>query len=256
VTLDGEIGNGFSARAPESEADFEDRLDRLVQTALRLRVDAKPAAGGVLPVLLHPRVVEGYVLETVLANLGGAAVFHGEGHFRREDFGAARPVLREDLRIRLDPLEPLKSGSYRFTSEGLPAGAFTFIDRGRLMRPTLDLKYARRLGLPPTPLPYGVDTIHLEGPEPFGLDAALEQMGDGVMILAVLGVHTQDSASGDFSLSAPQALRVTGGERTGRIRVTISGNLFDLLVDDRLKLVRFEGEHTPGLLLRCSVDPK
>lgn len=256
VTLDGEIGSGFSARSPESASEFEERMDRLVRTASRLRVDAEPMTGGVHPVLLHPRVVESYVLETLLTNLGGAAVFHGEGHFRREQFGSARPVLREDLTLRLDPLEPLKLGSYRFTSEGVPAAPCSFIDRGRLVSPILGLKYARRLGLPPTPLPYGLDTIHLEGPEPLDLDAALEEMDNGALILSVLGVHTQDSASGDFSLSAPQALRVSGGERGGRIRATISGNLFDLLADETLRLVRFDGEHTPGLLLRCRLDSK
>ena len=53
------------------------------------------------------------------------------------------------------------------------------------------------------------------------------------LILSVLGVHTQDFASGDFSLSAPQALALDGGGYGGRLRCTISGNLFDLLTDDR-----------------------
>jgi PmbA protein len=256
VTLDGEIGSGFSARAPESAGEFEGRLDRLVETALRLRTDAEPMEGGSRPVLLHPRVVEDYVLETLLANLGGATVFHGEGRFRREEFGSDRPLLRDDLALRLDPLEPLKIGSYRFTGEGLPAAACTFIERGRLVSPTLDLKYARRLGLPPTPLPYGMDTLHLEGPEPLSLPAALDGIEEGALVLAVLGVHTQDRASGDFSLSAPQALRVSNGDWAGRIRATISGNLFELLADPALRLVRFEGEHTPGLLVHCRLDPK
>jgi PmbA protein len=81
-------------------------------------------------------------------------------------------------------------------------------------------------------------------------------MGDGALVLAVLGVHTQDRASGDFSLSAPQVLRVRGGKYVGRMRATISGNLFDLLRDDRLHLVRFPGEHSPGLLVSCRLDPK
>ena len=42
----------------------------------------------------------------------------------------------------------------------------------------------------------------------------------------------------------------------GRMRGTISGNLFDLLSSAELSLVEFEGEHTPGLLLRCRLDPQ
>jgi len=71
----------------------------------------------------------------------------------------------------------------------------------------------------------------------------------------VLGVHTQDATSGDFSLSAPQTLRIEEGSVRGRIRATISGNLFELLRRDDLRLVRFEGEHVPGLLVRCRIDP-
>ena len=43
-------------------------------------------------------------------------------------------------------------------------------------------------------------------------------------MLSVLGIHTQDSASGDFSLSAPQVLRIDEGALGGRSRATISGN--------------------------------
>jgi PmbA protein len=256
VTVNGEIGNGLSRRGPEAEGDFEARLDRLVETAIRLQVDADPVKGGVHLVLLHPRVVENFVLETLLHNLGGARVFHGDGHFGREEFGSGRPVLRDDLTLRANPLDPTKAGSYRFTSEGLPAAPCTYIDRGRLIHPILDLKYSRRLGMAPTPPPYALDTVHLEGPRPLQLPDALERMGDGALVFAVLGVHTQDPASGDFSLAAPQVLRVRGGEYAGRMRATISGNLFDLLRDDRLQLVRLPGEHSPGLLAPCRLDPK
>lgn len=256
VSVNGEIGNGFSARKPETEQAFRDRLERLFETARRLEREAEPMKGGPHPVLLHPRVVEAYVLETLLHNLAGPTVFHGEGRFRREQFGAPEPALREDLTLRLDPLCPMKSGSYRFTTDGLPASRCTFIEKGRLARPLLDLKYSRRLGLPPTPPPLAMDTLFLEGPAPLELEQALERAGGGALVLSVMGIHTQDSGSGDFSLAAPQVLRIDGGRLRGRLRATISGNLFDLLADPGLELVRFEGEHTPGLLVSCRLDPK
>ena len=75
----------------------------------------------------------------------------------------------------------------------------------------------------------------------------------GALVLSVLGIHTQDSASGDFSLSAPQVLRIDNG-LDGRTRATISGNLFEVLRSDALQLVDFEGEHTPGMLFPCRID--
>jgi PmbA protein len=256
VTINGEIGDGFSAREIEPAREFEARLDRLAQTAVELERPAATMPAGVHRVILHPRVVGGYALDTLLGNLDGATVAHGEGHFRREQFGSEKPVLREDLGLRLDPLLPLRNGSYRFTREGLPAARCAYIERGRLLRPILDLKYARRLGLRPTPVPYSADTLFLEGPEPLSLAGALERAAGGALVLSVLGVHTQDTASGDFSLSAPQVLRIGTGEFAGRLKATISGNLFDLLRSDGLDLVHFEGEHTPGLLIDCRLDPK
>jgi len=256
VTINGEIGDGFGARKLEPTTEFDSRVDRLLETAARLEIDAPAMPGGRHRVILHPRVVESYALNTLLSNLEGSSVANGEGHFRIDQFGSGTPLLREDLTLRLDPLEPMKSGSYRFTREGLPAASCTFIDRGCLVQPVLDLKYAKRLGLSPTPVPYSADTLHLEGPSRLPLARALERAQAGALVLSVLGVHTQDSASGDFSLSAPQALRIEDGEFAGRLKATISGNLFDLLRSESLELVAFEGEHTPGLAIDCRLDPK
>jgi PmbA protein len=256
VSFNGEIGDGFSARAPEGDDEFEARLDRLARTAELLERPVEPPDAGVHPVILHPHVVESYVLGTLLENLGGSTVAHGEGHFRREQFGSDRPVLREDLGLRIDPLQPRKRGSYRYTTEGVPAAPCVFIEGGRLVQPVLDLKYARRLGLRPTPLPAGADTLHLEGSARLGFDEALARASGGALVLSVLGTHTQDHASGDFSLSAPQALVVTADGLAGRMRGTLAGNLFDLLSSDELQFVDVEGEHTPGLLVTCRLDPQ
>jgi PmbA protein len=122
------------------------------------------------------------------------------------------------------------------------------------VNPILGLKYARRLGLDPTPVPYGMDTLVLDGPEALDLDDARGRAAGGALVLSVLGVHTQDPSSGDFSLSAPQSLALDREGVSGRLRATISGNVFDLLRADDLRLVRFEGEHTPGLLARIRLD--
>lgn len=256
VTLDGEIGDGFGARRAETDGAFGRRLERLIETARLLRRPAAPMEGGVVPVLFHPRVVEQYVLGTLLHHLDGATVDHGEGRFRREQFGGERPIVREDIDLHLDPLQPFRRGAYRFTSEGLPAARCSFITSGRLVQPILDLKYARRLGLPPTPIPYARDVLEFGTEEKLSLAGALDRADPGVLVLAVLGVHTQDSASGDFSLSAPQALRLQGAGYAGRLRGAISGNLFAVLADPELRFVAFEDEPTPGMLFPCRFDAK
>ena len=255
ATLDGELGAGHSGRAQEPMSDLESRLDHLVAFVLGLREPVASRPGGFLPVLLHPDVVEDYVLGVLLHNLDGSQVAHGTGAFRKEQFGSATPVLRDDLTLHSDPLIPMAAGAYRFNQEGLPARPCTFIDKGRLATPLLDLKYARRLGLVPTTNPSAMDTLFFEGPPPIPYDDALASAAGGALVLSVLGVHTQDFTSGDFSLSAPQTLAVGPNGAEGRLRATISGNLFERLRSPRLSLVRFPGEHTPGLLVHCRLDP-
>jgi PmbA protein len=244
----------MGARALEPLADLESRLDRLVAFVLGLRTAASVRREGVIPVLLHPDVVEEYVMGVLLHNLDGAQVAHGTGAFRKEQFGAEDAVLRDDLTLRTDPLVPLAAGAYRFSQEGLPARPCVFVDHGRLETPLLDLKYARRLGLPPNSIPAAMDTLFLEGPPLVHFEAAVVSMSGGVLVLSVLGVHTQDFTSGDFSLSAPQTLAVGPKGLDGRLRATISGNVFELLRSPELTLVRFPGEHTPGLMVHCRVD--
>jgi PmbA protein len=255
VSLNGEIGDGFGARAPEAQGEFVTRLSRLA--ALADAIDRDAALGGAPSdrVLLHPRVVESYVLETLLSNLDGAAVAHGQSHFERSRFGTDTPVLREDLDLRIDPLLPNRLGSYVFSGEGVPAAPSVFVERGRLVSPVLDLKYARRLGLRPTAQPGAFDTLTFAASSAIEVEEAVARAAGGVLVPSVLGVHTQDAVSGDFSLSAPQALRIGASGLEGRLRATISGNLFDILRQGSLELVRFEGETTPGLLIRCRLEP-
>jgi PmbA protein len=255
VSFEGEWGDGHSARALETEAEFNRRLDRLGATVQWLKQPVPAMAAGVHPVILHPHVVDSLVMGTLLHNLDGSSVAHGDGFFKRDDFESGRALLRDDLSLVLDPLVPLRSGSYRFTVEGVPATRCTLIENGVLRTPILDLKYANRLGMEPTPIPYGGDALQLATATDVTADEAFALAAGGALVLSVLGVHTQDPASGDFSLSAPQVLKLGDDGPEGRIRATISGNLFEVLRSDTLTVVRFEGETTPGLLFPCRLDP-
>jgi len=243
----------FTAGAPLALDDaFHARVEALMRTTEALQAEGEPPPAGERSVLLHPRVVRSYVLGTLLDNLDGQAVAHGESAFEAERFGAERPTLRADLELSIDPLLPFRSGSYRFTGFGLPAAPCRFVEGGRLVQPILDVKYARRMGREPTPIPFGHDTVRFTAGAPLALDDALARAD--VLVLSVLGVHTQDRVSGDFSLSAPLALALSAGAFAGRLRGTISGNLWETLRSDVPRFVEFPLETTPGLLFPCRFD--
>jgi PmbA protein len=252
VSVDGEASDGFGARRPESESDFDARLEQLMRTAAQVAVVGAAPPPGTHRVLLHPRVVESYVLGTLLQNLDGSAVAHEESAFKRADFGSDTARLREDIGLSIDPLQPYKTGAYRFTGYGLPAAPCTFVANGRLIQPILDVKYARRLGLKPTPVPFASDTASFGTPDRLAHDEALSRAD--VMVHSVLGVHTQDRISGDFSLSAPLTLALRQGRPAGRLRGTISGNLWQILNSPDLRFVDVPHETTPGMLFACRFD--
>ncbi len=256
ASVNGEIAEGHSGRSFESDSDFDARLGRLLKTAELLERTAPPLPAGNQQALLHPDVVDRLVISTLLHHLDAATVAHGESRFAAAQFGSGEAVLREDLSVRIDPRIPLRAGSYRFTAEGIPAAECVYVERGRLVTPVATLKYAHRLGIVPTPSPHGSDVLFLEAGERLGLDDALGSAGASALVLNVLGVHTQDSSSGHFSLSAPQVLRLGQNGPVGRVRATLSGNVFDLLRSDDLRFVAFPGEHVPGMLVRCRLDPR
>lgn len=255
VTLNGEAGEGYGGRAPDAPGDVEARLDRLGRLAADLDRPQAALPAGTTTVLLDPGVVDRYALDTLLHHLSGSSIAMGESRFAAEDFRAGRQAFPERLTLGLDPLRPLGAGSYRFTPEGVPAARCVYVDRGRLVRPLLDLKFARRLGLDPTPLPYDADALELSCGPRLSWEEALAGR-QTVRVVSVLGIHTQDASSGDFSLSAPQALAYADGRCTGRLRGTIGGNLFDILADPELRLVDAPGEHVPAMRFPCRFDPR
>jgi PmbA protein len=80
-------------------------------------------------------------------------------------------------------------------------------------------------------------------------DQMLEQMGDGYVVNSVMGAHTANPTSGDFSVTTSSILRVVGGEIIGPLKQAgLSGNLANalsgnvILGDD----VRRQGSYSSG----------
>jgi len=251
--FDGQPGDGWTRREVIPARIASERLAESCENAVRLKSNEEGFAGGTLPVLLHPRVAEGFFATYVLGNFSGERIWNRQSAFRIEQFRERALVFREDLTVRLEPLVPYGPGSYPFTSEGVPARRVDYIVSGKLAFPILDLKYARRFGMEPVPPPATIESLAVESCEEIPSEKALQEMGRGLLVLGILGLHTQDAASGDFSLSAGQSLAVRGGRLGGRVRAAISGNFFEILRSAGLRLVRFPGHHMPGILMVAPV---
>lgn len=253
ATFDGIVGEGDSIRTVEQPEAIAATIEPAGEYLAALRKAVDDGGGGKRTIVFHPGVASSLFGYYVWGNLGGSAVYNGQSPFGIEEFRERKQVFRSDLHVAVDPWQPLGPSSFRYSSEGVPSAPITYIDSGCLTTPILDLKYARRLGLEPTTPPGGARSISFTLAETIAWPELLGQLKDAILVLSVLGLHTQDRSSGTYSLATSQALLVRDGELAGRVKVTLSGNLFDHLRDPALRTVQFEGQHSPGFVVEASI---
>lgn len=246
ASFDGIIGDGFRRRTVVDPAEIRRQIERVGDTFRHLKQTAEGTRSGPRTIILHPNVAYSLFDFYVWGNMGGSSVYHGQSLWKREDFVAQQQVLREDISVRVDPWQPLGPGSFGWTGEGLPSAPVTYIDGGRLVNPLLDLKYARRLDLPPLTPPGSEHSVLIEAAIDRSSEELIAEVENGLLVLSVLGLHTQDRTSGNYSLSAPQTLVIRNGRIQGKVKATLSGNFLDHLRDDAFSLARFAGQHSPG----------
>jgi PmbA protein len=252
-SFDGIIGEGRSQRGVPTLPEIQAQITLAGEYLHALRSPAGGIANGKRMVVLHPDVAYSLFNFFVWGNLGGASIFHGQSPFRIEDFQQRTQVFRDDLMVTVEPWQPLGIASFGYTSEGLPSAPTSYIDQGRLTQPVLDLKYARRLGLLPTTPPGGEESVWIRAATEREWNTLQPQLDEAILVLSVLGLHTQDRSSGNYSLSTSQALLIRDGAIQGRIKATLNGNLFDNLRDPELQLIRFPGQHSMGFALPINV---
>lgn len=253
ASFDGVIGEGDSQRMVVPLTEVHDQIELAGDYLRALRSDADGGAHGTRQVILHPDVAGSLWGYYVWGNLGGSTVYHGQSPFTLQAFQEREQIFRSDLNVQVDPWQAMTPGAFRYTGEGVPSAPITYIDGGRLQQPIVDLKYARRLNLPPTTPPGGAQSVQITIADETTWDALLPQLDDAILVLSVLGLHTQDRSSGNYSLSTSQALLIRNGELQGRVKATLNGNLFDQLLMAELQFVRFAGQHNPGYALPIGV---
>ena len=143
-----------------------------------------------------------------------------------------------DPRIQMfdDPLLPRASGSVRWDAEGTPTRRIDFIKNGVLQNFAYDLKTAYRYDKKSTgsAVRGGFGGLPAIGHHNFIVDGKREQIFDErvVYVHNVVGAHTANPMSGDFSVEISNAFWMEGGGFEEPVRsAMMSGNVFDLHKD-------------------------
>ncbi|MDA8223874.1 metallopeptidase TldD-related protein [Desulfosporosinus sp.] len=252
-SFDSLIGGGFAKRRLIQPKEQEELWAQTVNQYEWMQKEATPV-GPKTQVILAPSMTEDMLRQFVLPSFSGDRVIEGQGAFSKESFLDHTQVFHEQFSLIIDPLRPLELGSYLVTPEGVPANQTVLVQDGQLQTPFLKVKDAVRWGTKPTAVPQGTAGLYLKHQAEAPWVEALQGIDDGVLILSVLGLHTQDSVSGSYSLSAPHSLRILKGQIAGKTDVKLSGNFFADLAAPTTKTALSDLDTHPYLIIRTGVQ--
>jgi len=186
---------------------------------------------GTYDIVLSPDALS-QLLDTVLTPaLSGRNVHAGRSVLAKK---IGEQVLGEEISLFDDPLDPRGSANSYWDGEGVPVRRLDLITNGVLNCFAYDLRTAYRYGKETTASAVrgglagapsiGFHNLILKGP----VDNVLDEKA--VYIHDVVGAHTANPMSGDFSVELSSPFFAEGGELGTPIRsAMLSGNVFDLL---------------------------
>lgn len=252
-SFDSLVGGGFAKRRLIQPEEWERIWNQTRTFYEALQKEAMEVTSQTL-VIYSPGVVSNFLSQFILPNFIGQSILEGQSTFKVEDFRNNKQVFDEALTLLVDPLRPFEWGSYLITSEGVPAERTVLVQKGALQTPILRMKDSRRWGTKPTGIPNGTSGLYLKSTREASWEDVLSGIDDGILILSVLGMHTQNSVSGEYSLSAPQSLRILNGKIVGKRDVKLSGNFFKDLASPVTQLAKSEIETKPYLVVGTGIQ--
>lgn len=233
ATSDGEAQMGWEWKAavlPEEISPEE--IGKSAARRAVLRLGARPVASKKVPILLPPEVAVDF-LELVAEALSGENVLKGKsvlaGKINQQVFSPLINIVDNGLLVGA-------LGSRPFDDEGCPQNETHLIQEGFLQQFLFDHYWGRKAGQRSTgnarrpnfknPPAIGFTNFYLApGEEP--RKSLITAHPEVFEVLEVLGMHTADPYSGDFSVGVSGLLHSPEGA-TPVSGMALSGNIFEL----------------------------
>ena len=196
----------------------------------------------------------------------------GEKLARSESFWSGKmndSVVSSDLNLIDDAtVEACRSSGAR-DGEGIPTRKNTLIESGKLLGSLWSTRDAAqqiaegriidaastgsaiRSGYQSPPISGCSNLFLTTDSKTHDFDSMLELMGNGYVVNSVMGAHTANPTSGDFSVTTSSILRVENGEIIGSVKQAgLSGNMAKALADKVIlgDEVRPQGSYSSGTM--------
>lgn len=253
-SFDSQISQGFAERRLPSSEEWEVLWRESVTRYELLQISANPVNKNTV-VILAPEVAQQMVEQFILSSFRGENVLEHHSRFAAEDFYEKKQYFDERLTLEIDPLQSFGWSSYILTAEGVPAARTTIVDKGCLNTPYLNTKDAKRWQAAPTAIPIGARGITIKHSNEALWQEKIKQIQDGVLVMSVLGLHTQNPVAGRYSLTAPSSLRIENGTLTGKTDIRINGNIWDVLKSKDTMYLNSSNHSYPYIVTRSSSEP-
>lgn len=250
---------GFSMTAKQKLKDLDPLAvgQEAAQHAVR-SLHARSAPSGRVPCIMEPYVATRF-LGIIVQMVDAEAVQKKKSLFRGR---MGQKVGAECISLTDDGTYPGGIGSFPFDSEGVPCQRTELIRGGHLVGYLYDTYTANRDNTKSTGnglrssfrgLPSVGSTNFMIEPGTLPLNKLMDDITYGFYITDVMGMHTANPISGEFSVGAA-GLLIENGQLTKPVRgVTIAGNILQLLeqveaVGSDLRF--FGGRGAPSLRIR------
>jgi PmbA protein len=209
---------------------------RAAETVASLREPGLPGPSGPADVILRPEAVAELVCALAVDAATGDEAMRGKTVWSGR---LGQEVADRRFTLADDPTEAGAVGAVPFDDEGVPARRVPIVEEGRLRSFLFDSWDGHQHGMASTGSAVrsgfkgrpATGSHHLVLPGPARpLEALVAGVDHGYLVESVLGAHTANATTGEFSVTAPNVWRIVGGAVAGPCsEVAIAGRLEDLL---------------------------
>jgi|YNPMSStandDraft_2_1061718.scaffolds.fasta_scaffold00238_14 PmbA protein len=184
-------------------------------------------------------------------NFDGKNLYYKKSFFSIDDFENNRIFSSKPFTLYFDPTIDFEFSSYPISVEGLTPAKTIFIEDGKLIQPSISLKSSKMLNKPANN-GFGGGKLILS-PYDKTLLSKIEELEDCYIVFDILGLHTQDPISGNFSLSVSTGLLKEKGKFVGLMKGNIASNIFEIFKSGNFEILKNDYNEKFSLFTKINV---
>ena len=232
IQKDGEVATAYNSTSSRFYDLDGEKLANEVCDLAKSSLNSKPIETDNYNVVLDYYAATG-LLQTFITAFDGENVARGRS-ILKDKIGSE--IVNPSLSIIDNPLLEKGMNTTRCDGEGSVSETTELIKDGVLNSFIYDIYTANKEGVKTTSNGYRGSYLSTPMISPSNLEFKFDEMKDlseikkGVLTTSVLGAHTANPISGDFSVEANNAFKIENGEITEPInKAMISGNIFEIM---------------------------